>query len=366
MISAEPALRVQAMAELARGTSGAGARPCATAASPPSSAAMGERRRFEPSIAAYLDRFGDRCLEELKLESPTLFDDPLSLLRSVGQLARQPVPATAAAGRHRRPSRRAQAEERVRSRAAVAAAAALLFGWVLRTLAAGSAIGRTCASSGPGSSAGCGSLILELGRKFHALDLLDQPRDVFYLEVERDPRLRRPARHDDRPARSRRRAQGGVRALPQPSRRRPTASRRTAPSTRATSSSRNGAAARRRTGDRAQGPGLLSRRGARPGARHHRPAQRDAEARATSSWPSAPIPAGSCCSRRAAGLLVERGSLLSHSAIVAREMGIPAVVSLAGVTRWLKDGDWVELDGSTGVVGSRIRSGPRRRRSDGQ
>jgi len=52
----------------------------------------------------------------------------------------------------------------------------------------------------------------------------------------------------------------------------------------------------------------------------------------------------------AAGLLVERGSLLSHSAIVAREMGIPAIVSLAGVTRWLKDGDEVELDGSTGIV----------------
>jgi pyruvate,water dikinase len=52
-----------------------------------------------------------------------------------------------------------------------------------------------------------------------------------------------------------------------------------------------------------------------------------------------------CC-----GLLVERGSLLSHSAIVAREMGIPAVVSLAGITAWLKDGDWVELDGASGQV----------------
>jgi pyruvate,water dikinase len=52
----------------------------------------------------------------------------------------------------------------------------------------------------------------------------------------------------------------------------------------------------------------------------------------------------------ASGLLVERGSLLSHSAIVAREMGIPAIVSVAGVTHWLKDGDWVELDGASGVV----------------
>jgi pyruvate,water dikinase len=52
----------------------------------------------------------------------------------------------------------------------------------------------------------------------------------------------------------------------------------------------------------------------------------------------------------AAGLIVERGSMLSHSAIVARELGIPAVVSLPGLTQWLKDGDWVEMDGSTGEV----------------
>ena len=52
----------------------------------------------------------------------------------------------------------------------------------------------------------------------------------------------------------------------------------------------------------------------------------------------------------AAGILVERGSLLSHSAIVAREMGIPAVVSLSGLTRWLSTGDLVEFDGASGVV----------------
>src|SRR5262249_29634357 len=32
----------------------------------------------------------------------------------------------------------------------------------------------------------------------------------------------------------------------------------------------------------------------------------------------------------ASGLLVERGSLLSHSAIVARELGIPAVIAVPG------------------------------------
>jgi phosphohistidine swiveling domain-containing protein len=52
----------------------------------------------------------------------------------------------------------------------------------------------------------------------------------------------------------------------------------------------------------------------------------------------------------ASGILVERGSLLSHSAIVAREMNIPAIVALDGVMDWLATGDWVEMDGATGIV----------------
>jgi pyruvate,water dikinase len=52
----------------------------------------------------------------------------------------------------------------------------------------------------------------------------------------------------------------------------------------------------------------------------------------------------------AAGLLVERGSLLSHSAIVSRELGIPSVVAVAGLTQWLRTGDVVELDGRNGTV----------------
>ena len=58
----------------------------------------------------------------------------------------------------------------------------------------------------------------------------------------------------------------------------------------------------------------------------------------------------------AAGVIAERGSLLSHSAIVAREMGVPCVVSLKGVTRWLKTGDTVRLDGGAGTV-ERVSSG---------
>lgn len=50
------------------------------------------------------------------------------------------------------------------------------------------------------------------------------------------------------------------------------------------------------------------------------------------------------------GLIVEKGSLLSHSAIISREMNIPAIVGVQGVTEKLKTGDLVQFDGSTGII----------------
>ena len=52
----------------------------------------------------------------------------------------------------------------------------------------------------------------------------------------------------------------------------------------------------------------------------------------------------------AKGLLVERGGLLSHSAIVAREMGLPTVVSIKDLTKKIKTGDKIRFDGKTGVI----------------
>jgi len=52
----------------------------------------------------------------------------------------------------------------------------------------------------------------------------------------------------------------------------------------------------------------------------------------------------------ASAILVERGSLLSHSAIVAREMQIPCVVSVPEITSQLETGDLVEMNGSTGEI----------------
>lgn len=52
----------------------------------------------------------------------------------------------------------------------------------------------------------------------------------------------------------------------------------------------------------------------------------------------------------ARGLVVERGGMLSHGAIVAREFGIPAVVGIPGITQQLEQGDCLHVDGSQGVV----------------
>ena len=50
------------------------------------------------------------------------------------------------------------------------------------------------------------------------------------------------------------------------------------------------------------------------------------------------------------GLIVEKGSLLSHSAIISREMNIPAIVGVQGATSILKTGDMIQFDGSTGII----------------
>jgi pyruvate,water dikinase len=50
------------------------------------------------------------------------------------------------------------------------------------------------------------------------------------------------------------------------------------------------------------------------------------------------------------GLVVERGGMLSHGAIIAREYGIPAVVGVPDATQLIRDGDVLRVDGDAGVV----------------
>jgi pyruvate,water dikinase len=52
----------------------------------------------------------------------------------------------------------------------------------------------------------------------------------------------------------------------------------------------------------------------------------------------------------AGAVVVETGSTISHAAIVSRELGIPAAVSVADATRRIKDGTTITVDGNTGTV----------------
>lgn len=52
----------------------------------------------------------------------------------------------------------------------------------------------------------------------------------------------------------------------------------------------------------------------------------------------------------AAGVVAEEGGMTAHGAILARELGIPAVVGVAGATRAIETGDWVLVDGNSGEV----------------
>jgi len=342
MISAEPARRVQELAQIARENLGL-PKLLQTAPWVTLENELPKFPKFFERYQSYLQKFGDRCLEELKLESATLHDDPLLLLRSIGQLAAQPArtqpelaisPTQAAEIRvaeklANHPIRRIlfswilnQARERVRDRENLRFERTRVFGQVRR-------------------------IFVELGRRLYGLNVLTKPRDVFYLAAEETlgyvegtsltmdlnalAQLRKAefASYHQTEVADRFETRGVVYA--------------------GNSFGARQAASPPPAGDHLKGigccPGIV-RGKARvildPRNAVIHPGEILVAPRTDPGWIML-FPA-------AAGLLVEHGSLLSHSAIVAREMRIPAVVSLAGVTAWLKTGDEVELDGSSGVV----------------
>ncbi len=344
MISAEPAKRVRELAALAASD------PAAVEVLCSGSPAAIERwldqaPAFRTAYHSYLETFGDRCLEELKLESLTLHDEPLTLLRSVGQFARRF--GTAGLVDHGTEARlRADAELRVRLALYRRPFRRAIFGWILRHARARVRDRENLRFERTRLFGRVRRIFVELGRRLHASGRLDHPRDVFFLTVEEALgfvegttvttalaglaalRTKEFDGYRQRSPADRFETRGAVHL----------GNRFSAPT-----------AAIVPDGDSLTGigccPGVVRGRARVITDPRHaviEPGEILVAPRTDPGWimlfPSA------------AGLLVEHGSLLSHSAIVAREMGIPAIVSIRGVTAWARTGDWLELDGSTGVV----------------
>ena len=357
MISEEPARRVRALAQLAA-ADGEFVRLLCAGTLPAIRDELRRHCEFDRALGDYLDKFGDRCMEELKLESLTLHDDPLPLLRAVGQYARNLGLGTSPVATPAELQTRKTAEARVEQALARYPLRRLTFGWVLRNARARVRARENLRFERTRVFGRARQIFVELGRRFAAIDGLEHPRDIFYLELDevlgyvegwattanlKALAVLRKAEFE------------AYRSLPAPADRFET--RGLIHKGHTFGAEQTGESI---TGETLQGlgccPGIVRgpvRLVHDPSSAAVQPGEIIVAERTDPGWVMI-FPAAS-------GLLVERGSLLSHSAIVARELGLPAIVSLAGVTRWLTDGDWVRMDGSTGVVAKLTRSEERMR-----
>jgi len=409
MISAEPAKRVQEMAKTAAGDAELVEALC-NAPLHELRKQIAKRAAFNELYQSYLDKFGDRCLSELKLESPTLHDDPLLLLRSVGQLAEGTKNAPATAGSPPQPSPKereadlgmisdafsksespsppgrgwggeppntvqsimpfpgrqpgfpetnaeamraaAPAEARVAHALAGKALRRRVFAWVLDHARERLRNRENLRFERTRVFGRVRRVFMEIGKRLTEIDSLDTPRDVFYLRVDEvlgyvegtstavDLKRMVAARKPEFEAYT---------AGPAPADRFETFGAVYAGNAFTETRRSDAASPDEDGGDTRRGiaccPGIVQARVRiviDPRSAALRPGEILVAERTDPGWIMLFAAAG--------GLLVERGSLLSHSAIVSREMGIPSIVSLSGITTWLHDGDLVELNGATGVV----------------
>jgi rifampicin phosphotransferase len=350
MISAEPAERVFEMARVAARDPGLAA--VLTAGSAVEiEAALRDAPELARLYEEYLDKFGDRCLEELKLESPTLRDDPIVLLRSIGSLAGVSGAADAwtrnAAGISGDSDPRSRAERRVRRALSGRPVHRALFAWVLANARARVRDRENLRFERTRVFGRVRAIFVELGKRLCAEGALADPRDVFYLDVEEVlgwVEGTTTCANLGALAEVRRGEFEGYRAGEPPADRFETRG-----AVHAGNSFRGTLAASEGAGEERRGlgcsPGVVRGRArvvTDPRAAVVEPGEILVAERTDPGWVVLFAPA--------AGILVERGSLLSHAAIVAREMGIPAATSVPGLLGWLETGDVVELDGTTGTV----------------
>jgi pyruvate,water dikinase len=305
---------------------------------------------FAPRLDAYLDRFGDRCVAELKLESTSMRDDPRFCVAMLQNYLRQPVlrDATATGGESKLCQ---EAEETVRTRlrghfTRFGLPKLPLYRWVLHRARAAIRNRENQRLARTRAFALVRCLMRSIGANWSRQRLLDHAEDIFLLElseirafvygVSPSTDLRALVEH-------RRREYERYEALPQP------------PDHIVTHGSPYAGNALADQKDVAPAEGALRGLGACPGI---------VEAKAIVLFePDVTLrlsgeilvtrqtdPGWVVLFPNIGGLVVERGSMLSHSAIVAREMGIPCVVGVENATDHIRSGASLRLDGGAGTV----------------
>lgn len=293
---------------------------------------------FRAELDDYLFRYGDRCMNELKLEESNLRDDPSPLIEMIAGAVNNPREMTA------KPLVRAQAEARVSS---LSFSKRILTQWIMkhtRRYIRNRENLRFARSRLFGLLRG---IFNSMGSQWASVDVLSRAQDIYYLTVNEiwdfiegtavTQNLKglvglRRAEYEDHKTISAplpdRFETFGIPYLDIP---------------------RDLLARSSSNGNTLQGTGCCSGV-VRGKARlvqtvkeiNHLGGDILVAERTDPGWvflyPSA------------SGILVERGSPLSHSAIVAREMGKPIIVNIPYLTTLVKTGDEIEMDGGHGTV----------------
>ena len=304
--------------------------------------AAGRFPGFAGAIAAYLEQYGYRCMGELKLEVPNLRDDPGFLHAMIRQYLALPA-GGAAARRARERALRADAAARVDARLR-----GPLRRWLFRGVVANARRGvreRECLRLARSNAFGLfRAMFLGFGQRLTALGALDHAEDVFWLGLEELFAIAegRAIEQDLRGVVTRRRAEYAGYAS------RPLAGcLETRGSPYLGDQLRPPAAAA--AGDlvagqcRCPGIGEAPARVVRTPADGERLAGEILVAERTD-------PGWVLLYPLASGLVIERGSLLSHAAVTARELGLPAIIGVEGLMLSVRDGQWLRMDGRAGTV----------------
>ena len=306
---------------------------------------LAKNEPFRSAYIDYLERFGDRCLDELKLESATLNDSPLPLLRGIGQLARSGAYDSAGGSTD---MLRYNAEQSIVAAFRGQPVKKGIYNFVLRLARARVRDRENLRFERTRVYGRVRAIFVEIGKRLVSLNALSKSDDIFYLDVAEVTGLIRGTGINASLSGvigSRRKEFAAYRNADDPPRRFITnGPAQLASSMQEVTSQNVETSGDSRTGQACsqgviRGPVRIVRD---PRATEFRSGEILVAQRTDPGWVTIfPL---------VSGMIMERGSLLSHSAIVARELGIPAVVGVDDACKWLKDGDWVELNGATGSI----------------